>query len=164
MLPKKQEAPRDMQVGMQFETNKHGLVTVIEYYNTHTVVVAFQNTGNIRATTAAKLRRGDIVDRNVPAQSSMVGSKIMSASHGQLTIVKVESSNIVVLESEDGEEVRMLMAKVKKFQETYAQLHNEPLDDDVENKPKSLDSLTKRSKKTKDVNKMLKNMIKNYGE
>ncbi|GAM60946.1 hypothetical protein JCM19232_3888 [Vibrio ishigakensis] len=58
----------------------------------------------------------------------------------------------------------MLMAKVKKFQETYAQLHSEPHDDDVENKPKSLDSLTKRSKKTKDVNKMLKNMIKNYGE
>ncbi|WGW00181.1 hypothetical protein QF117_20240 [Vibrio sp. YMD68] len=163
MLPKKQDAPRDMQVGMNFDTTKHGLVTVIDYYNTHTVVVAFENTGNIRATTAAKLRRGDVVDRNVPAQSSMVGSKIMSSSHGELTIIKVEASNIVVLQSEDGEEIRMLMAKVKKFQETYAQLHNEA-SDDSENKPKSLDSLVKRSKKTKDVNKILNNILKNYGE
>ncbi|MPW31907.1 hypothetical protein F9L16_23410 [Agarivorans sp. B2Z047] len=163
MSPKKMDPPRDMQLGMHFETIKHGTVTVIEYYNTHTIVVAFNNTGNIRATTAAKLRRGDVVDRNVPAQSSMVGNKIMSASHGQLTIVKVEDSNIVVLESEDGEEVRMLMAKVKKFQETYAKLH-EDIVTNKENKPKSLDSLTKRSKKAKDVNKILNNMIKNYGE
>lgn len=38
MLMKKMEAPHDMQVGARFETKKHGCVTVVEYYNTHTVI------------------------------------------------------------------------------------------------------------------------------
>ena len=73
MLMKKLDAPLDMQIGTRFETKKHGYVTVVEYYNTHTVIVAFENTGNIRSITAAKLRSGQLTDRSVPAQSFMVG-------------------------------------------------------------------------------------------
>ncbi|MDK9759319.1 hypothetical protein KIV40_29280, partial [Vibrio sp. D173a] len=64
------DAPLDMQIGARFDTKKHGYVTVIEYYNTHTVIVAFENTGNIRAITAAKLRSGQLSDRSVPPQST----------------------------------------------------------------------------------------------
>ncbi len=39
MLPKKMVAPQDMQDGATFKTKRHGLVRVIEYYNTHTVIV-----------------------------------------------------------------------------------------------------------------------------
>ncbi|MGO1297967.1 MAG: hypothetical protein ACTMIA_11760, partial [Vibrio sp.] len=63
---KKLDAPHDMNVGARFETKKHGSVTVVEYYNTYTVIVVFENTGNIRATTATKLRSGQVQDRSVP--------------------------------------------------------------------------------------------------
>ncbi len=108
------DAPLDMQNGARFKTKKHGYVTVIEYYNTHTVIVAFENTGNIRAISAAKLRSGQLADRSVPPESIMVGEKVESVKHGILTIVQVESENIVLLTTESGEEVRMLLPAVQK--------------------------------------------------
>lgn len=161
MLIKKMDAPLDMQIGARFETKKHGYVTVVEYYNTHTVIVAFENTGNIRSITAAKLRSGQLTDRSVPVQSSMVGETIQSPNHGLLTIIQVESDNIVVLENELGDEVRMLLPAVQKLRDK--------VEDTVENSdkpqlPTSLSALTKRNKKTKDVNKLLKKMLTDYGK
>ncbi|PMH33867.1 hypothetical protein BCU70_05145 [Vibrio sp. 10N.286.49.C2] len=161
MLIKKMDAPKDMQIGALFDTKRHGSVTVIEYYNTHTVIVAFENTGNIRATTAAKLRSGQITDRSVPAQSSMVGKKVESLKHGILTIKSVESENIVVLQNENGEEVRMLLPAVQKMKE---QINEDIEHDDELELPTSLSALTKRNKKTKDVNSLLKKMITEYGK
>ncbi|RTZ16476.1 hypothetical protein EJ063_06640 [Vibrio aquaticus] len=160
MLIKKLDAPRDMQIGARFETKKHGYVTVIEYYNTHTVIVAFENTGNIRSITAAKLRSGQVSDRSVPPQSSMVGEKLESVKHGVLTVVQVESENIVVLENEAGEEIRMLLPAVQKLRDR--------IEDESEiakpEMPTSLSALTKRNKKTKDVNSLLKKMLTDYGK
>ncbi|WP_174890987.1 hypothetical protein [Vibrio nigripulchritudo] len=158
---KKMEAPHDMQIGARFETKKHGYVTVVEYYNTHTVIVAFENTGNIRAITAAKLRGGQVSDRSVPPQSLMVGEKVESVKYGTLTITQVESENIVVLEKVDGEEVRMIMAAVQKLRDRN-DLEEESLDE--VQAPTSLSALTKRNKKTKDVNSLLKKMLNDYGK
>ncbi|WP_171393217.1 hypothetical protein [Vibrio mediterranei] len=155
------DAPLDMQIGARFETKKHGYVTVVEYYNTHTVIVAFENTGNIRSITAAKLRSGQLTDRSVPVQSSMVGETIQSPNHGLLTIIQVESDNIVVLENELGDEVRMLLPAVKKLRDKAEDTIE---DSDKPQLPTSLSALTKRNKKTKDVNKLLKKMLTDYGK
>ncbi|AYV24129.1 MULTISPECIES: hypothetical protein [Vibrio] len=161
MLIKKMDAPLDMQIGARFETKKHGYVTVVEYYNTHTVIVAFENTGNIRSITAAKLRSGQLTDRSVPVQSSMVGETIQSPNHGLLTIIQVESDNIVVLENELGDEVRMLLPAVQKLRD---KAEDTVEDSDKPQLPTSLSALTKRNKKTKDVNKLLKKMLTDYGK
>lgn len=161
MLIKKLEAPHDMQIGARFETKKHGYVTVIEYYNTHTVIVAFENTGNIRSITAAKLRSGQVSDRSVPPQSSMVGEKVESIKHGILTITQVESENIVVLENEEGQEIRMLLPAVQKLKDKFDELESEK---EAPELPTSLSALTKRNKKTKDVNSLLKKMLTDYGK
>ncbi|MGF1747698.1 MULTISPECIES: hypothetical protein [Vibrio] len=155
------DAPKDMQIGASFETKRHGSVMIVEYYNTHTVIVAFKNTGNIRSTTAAKLRSGQITDRSVPPQSSMVGRKYESLKHGLLTIKQVESENIVVLENSNGEEVRMLLPAVQKMKEHIEE--SDEHDEELEF-PTSLSALTKRNKKTKDVNSLLKKMITDYGK
>ncbi|EDL55823.1 hypothetical protein AAFX24_09945 [Vibrio mediterranei] len=155
------DAPLDMQIGARFETKKHGYVTVVEYYNTHTVIVAFENTGNIRSITAAKLRSGQLTDRSVPVQSSMVGETIQSPNHGLLTIIQVESDNIVVLENELGDEVRMLLPAVQKLRD---KAEDTVEDSDKPQLPTSLSALTKRNKKTKDVNKLLKKMLTDYGK
>lgn len=161
MQIKKMDAPHDMQIGARFESKKHGYVTVVEYYNTHTVIVAFENTGNIRSITAAKLRAGQLTDRSVPVQSSLVGEIVYSSKYGQLTIIQVESENIVVLEDEDGEEIRMLLPAVQKLREK--QEEPEESNEKVE-LPTSLSALTKRNKKTKDVNSLLKKMLTDYGK
>lgn len=155
------DAPLDMQIGARFKTKKHGYVTVVEYYNTHTVIVAFENTGNIRSITAAKLRSGQLTDRSVPVQSSMVGETIQSPNHGLLTIIQVESDNIVVLENELGDEVRMLLPAVQKLRD---KAEDTVEDSDKPQLPTSLSALTKRNKKTKDVNKLLKKMLTDYGK
>ncbi|WP_206355538.1 hypothetical protein [Vibrio maerlii] len=154
------DAPKDMQIGARFETKKHGYVTVIEYYNTHTVIVAFEETGNIRSITAAKLRSGQLTDRSVPPKSPLVGKQVESVKHGLLTIVQVESENIVVLENEAGEEVRMLLPAVQKLKER----EESNINDEAPEMPTSLSALTKRNKKTKDVNSLLKKMLTDYGK
>lgn len=161
MKIKKMDAPKDMQIGARYETKKHGFVSVIEYYNTHTVIVAFENTGNIRSITAAKLRSGQLTDRSVPVQSSLVGKKYKSVKHGILTVTKVESENIVVLQGEIGEEIRILLPAMQKLKE-YAE-DNNTQKPELE-LPISLSALTKRNKKTKDVNSLLKKIITDYGK
>ena len=161
MLMKKMAAPLDMQIGARFETKKHGYVTVVEYYNTHTVIVAFENTGNIRSITAAKLRSGQLTDRSVPPQSLMVGEKVESVKHGLLTITQVESENIVVLENEYGEEIRMLLPAVQKLRDKLEHTYNVQ---ETPVLPTSLSALTKRNKKTKDVNSLLKKILTDYGK
>ncbi|CAH8188120.1 hypothetical protein HGG78_00815 [Vibrio aestuarianus] len=161
MLMKKMAAPLDMQIGARFETKKHGYVTVVEYYNTHTVIVAFENTGNIRSITAAKLRSGQLTDRSVPPQSLMVGEKVESVKHGLLTITQVESENIVVLENEYGEEIRMLLPAVQKLRDKLEHTYNVQENPVL---PTSLSALTKRNKKTKDVNSLLKKILTDYGK
>lgn len=161
MLIKKMDAPLDMQIGARFETKKHGYVSVVEYYNTHTVIVAFENTGNIRSITAAKLRSGQLTDRSVPVQSSLVGETVQSPKHGILTITQVESENIVVLHKEDGEEIRMLLPAVQKLKDKTEENEENPTEVQM---PTSLSALTKRNKKTKDVNSLLKKMLTDYGK
>lgn len=163
MFVKKMEAPKDMQIGSIFETKKHGPVVVVEYYNTHTVIIAFENTGNIRSTTAAKLRNGQIIDRSVPAQSSMVGKQYESQKHGLLTVKQVDSGNIVVLEDENGTEIRLILAAVQKLRERAAEDEDRNTNAELE-LPTSLSALTTRNKKTKDVNSLLKKMITDYGK
>jgi hypothetical protein len=158
---KKMEAPIDMQKGARFETKSHGFVTVIDYYNTHTVIVAFENTGNIRSITASKLRAGQITDRAAPIQSSMVGETVLSPKHGLLTITQVESENVILLETEEGEEIRMLRPAVQKLRERS---HDVDMEKEQPQLPTSLSALTKRNKKTKDVNKLLKKMLTDYGK
>lgn len=157
---KKMEAPHDMNIGARFKTNRHGYVTVVEYYNTHTVIVAFENTGNIRAISAAKLRIGQLTDRSVAPESIMIGEKVESVKHGILTITQVESENIVVLTNANNEEIRMLLPAVQKMKDKTEDVDNENV---ASPKPTSLSQLTKRNKKTKDVNSMLKKMLTDYG-
>nr|WP_205408837.1 hypothetical protein [Vibrio palustris] len=158
---KKLDAPNDMQIGTRFATKKHGYAVVVEYYNTYTVIIAFENTGNIRSTTAAKLRCGQVLDRSVPSQSTLVGKIFISEKYGPLTVVQVDSDNIVVLHNSAGEEIRMIRASVEKLRETST-----PDTDPQEalQAPTSLSALTKRSKKTKDVNSLLKKMLADYGK
>ncbi len=157
---KKMEAPHDMNIGAKFKTNRHGYVTVVEYYNTHTVIVAFENTGNIRAISAAKLRTGQLTDRSVAPESIMIGEQVESVKHGILTITQVESENIVVLTNADNEEIRMLLPAVQKMKDKVEDIDEDKFE---ASKPTSLSQLTKRSKKTKDVNSMLKKMLTDYG-
>ncbi|MEZ9776420.1 hypothetical protein [Vibrio sp. 10N.261.54.A5] len=154
------EAPHDMNIGAKFKTNRHGYVTVVEYYNTHTVIVAFENTGNIRAISAAKLRTGQLTDRSVAPESIMIGEKVESVKHGILTITRVESENIVVLTNANNEEIRMLLPAVQKMKDKTEEVDSENI---ASPKPTSLSELTKRNKKTKDVNSMLKKMLTDYG-
>ena len=135
-------------------------MTVVEYYNTHTVIVAFENTGNIRAISAAKLRTGQLTDRSVAPESIMIGEQVESVKHGILTITQVESENIVVLTNADNEEIRMLLPAVQKMKDKVEDIDEDKLE---ASKPTSLSQLTKRSKKTKDVNSMLKKMLTDYG-
>lgn len=157
---KKMDAPHDMTNGAKFKTNRHGYVTVVEYYNTHTVIVAFENTGNIRAISAAKLRTGQLTDRSVAPESIMIGEKVESVKHGILTITQVESENIVVLTNANNKEIRMLLPAVQKMKDKVEEIDNEKTETP---KPTSLSQLTKRNKKTKDVNNMLKKMLTDYG-
>jgi hypothetical protein len=155
------EAPIDMKNGAKFKTNKHGYVTIIEYYNCHTVIVAFENTGNIRSISAAKLRSGIVPDRTVPPESIMVGEKVESIKHGWLTIVQVESENIVVLKDERNEEIRMLLPAVQKMKDKSEDIESRKTESTA---PTSLEQLTKRNKKTKDVNSLLKKILTDYGQ
>jgi DNA gyrase/topoisomerase IV subunit A len=161
MQVKKLDAPKDMQIGSRFETKKHGFVTVVDYYNTHTVIVAFENTGNVRSITAAKLRSGQLTDRSVPAQSSLVGKRYKSVKHGVLTVTQVESDNIVVLKSENGDEIRILIPAMGKLKEYVENSSNQEKELEL---PTSLSALTKRNRKTKDVNNLLKKIITDYGK
>ncbi|MFG0774003.1 hypothetical protein ACF8PD_19505 [Vibrio plantisponsor] len=164
MLVKKLEAPHDMKIGARFETKKHGYVSVIEYYNTYTVIVAFENTGNIRSIAAAKLRSGQLTDRSVPPQSLLIGQEVETEQYGILTISNIESENIVVLTNFDGEEFRLLLSVVQGL------IDNSEVNEDtiISNKPlklpTSLSELTKRNKKTRDVNSMLRKMLTDYGD
>ncbi|WP_261314592.1 hypothetical protein [Vibrio hangzhouensis] len=163
MLIKKMDAPHDMQIGARFNTRKHGYVSVIEYYNTHTVIVAFENTGNIRSINAAKLRSGELTDRSVPPQSLLIGQHVDSDLHGTLTVSKVESDNIVVLVNDSHQEVRLLLATVQSMlmkSEVSEKKHSEK---EISEFPTSLSELTKRNRKTKDVNNLLRKMITDYG-
>lgn len=160
MLMKKLDAPSDMQIGTRFATKKHGYAVVVEYYNTYTVIIAFENTGNIRSTTAAKLRCGQVLDRSVPSQSTLVGKIFISEKYGPLTVVQVDSNNIVVLKNSAGEEIRMIRASVEKLRETSTSDTTQ----EALQAPTSLSALTKRSKKTKDVNSLLKKMLADYGK
>ncbi|OCH15092.1 MULTISPECIES: hypothetical protein [unclassified Aliivibrio] len=155
------EAPLDMVNGAKFKTNKHGYVTVVDYYNCHTVIIAFDNTGNVRAISAAKLRNGLVTDRDVPPESIMVGEQFESAKHGLLTITQVESENMVVLTTVDGEEIRMLWPTVQKMKDKLEQLDAAR---NTKKSPTSLSDLTKRNKKTKEINNMFNKILKDYGK
>ncbi|MDB1124172.1 hypothetical protein [Vibrio algarum] len=155
------DAPLDMKIGARFKTNKHGYVTVVEYYNCHTVIVAFENTGNIRSVSATKLRKGNVPDRSVPPESIMVGVQVESVKHGLLTISQVESENIVVLINSNNEEIRMLLPVVQKMIDQKEDSDAINVDEDA---PKSLKQLTKRNKKTKNVNRLFKKILSDYGK
>lgn len=151
-------APLDMYNGAKFKTNKYGYVNIIEYYNCHTVIVAFENTGNIRAISATKLRHGNVPDRDIPPESIMVGERVESIKHGWLTITKVESENIVLMINEQNEEIRMLLPAVQKMKDKSVEIEN--MKSEVK-APTSLKDLTKRSKS---INNMMKKMLTDYGK
>jgi len=155
---KKIAAPLDMLNGSKFKTNKYGDVSIVEYYNCHTVIVVFENTGNIRAISAAKLRSGNVPDRNVPPESVLVGERVKSLKHGWLTITKVESENIVLMVNEQGEEIQMLLPAVQKMKNKLNEI--EAMKSDVD-KPMSLKDLTKRNK---NINSIVKKMLTDYGK
>ena len=90
----------------------------------------------------------------------MIGEKVESVKHGILTITQVESENIVVLTNANNEEIRMLLPAVQKMKDKVEEIDNEKAETP---KPTSLSQLTKRNKKTKDVNNMLKKMLTDYG-
>ncbi|MFC1235457.1 hypothetical protein [Vibrio sp. F74] len=112
---KRMEAPLDMVIGAKFKTNRHGYTTVIDYYNCYTVIVVFENTGNIRSISSTKLRSGQFVDRLVPPKSVIIGEKIQSIKYGVLMIRAIESENIVVLTNSDNKEIRLLLPSVQKM-------------------------------------------------
>ncbi|GAL09698.1 hypothetical protein JCM19233_675 [Vibrio astriarenae] len=43
--PKIEPAPAEMQVGALFKTKNHGYAEVVQYYNTHTVIISFKIQG-----------------------------------------------------------------------------------------------------------------------
>ena len=155
---KKIAAPLDMPNGTKFKTNRYGYVSIIEYYNCHTVIVAFENTGNIRAISAAKLRSGNVPDRAVPPESIMVGERVHSLKHGWLTITKVESENIVIMVNEQNKEVRMLLPAVQKMKNKLSDIENIK---SATNKPISLKDLTKSNK---NVTTLMKKLLTDYGK
>ncbi|MDM2743140.1 hypothetical protein OGY15_00450 [Citrobacter sp. Cu231] len=158
---KKLSAPHDLRPGAKIKTKKYGYVTVVDYYNCHTVIVAFDNTGNVRATSSVKLRAGELVDKDIPPESEMVGDKYESAKYGILEVVSVEADNIVVLRKEDGTEVRLLTVTLAKMQKMSDSSFAE---DNKDIKSVSLSSLAKTDKSSKEVNRLLKKMLKNYGD
>ena len=155
---KKIAVPLDMHNGTKFRTNKYGYVSIVKYYNCHTVIVTFENTGNIRSISAAKIRSGNVPDRDVPPESILIGERVKSLKHGWLTITKVESENIVLMVNEQNEEIQMLLPAVQKMKNKI---------NDIEaiksktNKPISLKDLTKRNK---NVNYIVKKMLDDYGK
>ncbi|EHA1079935.1 hypothetical protein I8Y06_000724 [Photobacterium damselae] len=161
MKAKKMAAPQDMKNGARFKTKKHGYVRVIDYYNTNTVIVYFENTGNIRSISAAKLRTGQLTDRMVPPESMMVGEKVESVKYGTLIITQVESENVVLLTNDKGEDIRLLLATVQKMMH---KTDDNEIDKNLLEAPVSLKDLTKRNKKTKDVNTLLKKILTDYGK
>lgn len=154
---KKHPAPSDLQAGSQFPTKKYGDVTVIDYYNCDTVLIFFNNTGTVRATTAVKLRAGDVIDRSATPNSMMVGETYFSPKFGILTIVSVDNNDIVSLKKENGEEVRLLMSTLKKMKKT------KPNQNSKDVKKVSLSSLSKTDKESKEINKIFKKVLKGYG-
>lgn len=155
---KKIAAPLDMHNGTKFKTNKYGYVSIVEYYNCHTVIVTFENTGNIRSISAAKLRSGNVPDRAVPPESILVGERVKSVKHGWLTITKVESENIVLMLNENNEEIQMLLPAVQKMKN---KLNKIEMVKSETNKPISLKDLTKRNK---NVNSIVKKLLTDYGK
>jgi len=155
---KKIAAPRDMKNGTRFKTNKYGYVKVVEYYNCHTVIVSFENTNNIRSISAAKLRSGNVVDRNVLPESILLGEEVYSLKHGWLTVTKVESENIVILANKNNENIQMLLPAVQKMRNQSNEI--EELKAQT-NKAISLKDLTKRNKA---VNSIVKKMLSDYGK
>jgi hypothetical protein len=91
----------------------------------------------------------------------MVGEKIKSQKHGLLTIVQVESENIVLLINDSGEEVRLLLPTVQKMK---LKANEDKIIKEESKEIISLSSLTKRNKKTKDINTLLKKMLTDYGK
>lgn len=150
--------PLDMFNGSKFKTSKYGYVSIIEYYNCHTVIVAFENTGNIRSVSAAKLRSGNVPDRDIPPESILVGERVKSLKYGWLTITSVESENMVLMVNEQNEEIQMLLPAVQKMKNKYNEI--EAINSDI-NKPISLKDLTKRNK---NVNAIMKKMLMDYGK
>jgi len=155
---KKIAAPLDMQNGTRFKTNKYGYVNIVEYYNCHTVIVSFENTGNIRSISAAKLRSGNVPDRNVPPESILLGEKVYSLKHGWLTVTKVESENIVILTNKKNEKIQMLLPAVQKMRNQSNEIEEMK---SQTNKAISLKDLTKRNKA---VNSIVKKMLSDYGK
>jgi hypothetical protein len=155
---KKIAAPLDMRNGSKFKTNKYGYVSIVEYYNCHTVIVVFENTGNIRSISAAKLRSGNVPDRAVPPESIMVGERVLSLKHGWLTITKVESENIIIMVNEHNEEIKMLLPAVQKMKNKLNEIENIEAQT---NKPISLEDLTKRNKNT---TTLMKKLLTDYGK
>lgn len=157
--PKIELAPLDMQEGALFQTKSHGYAEVVKYYNTFTVIISFKNTGNIRAISASKLRSGNVSDRSSPV-STLVGTSVKSSKHGNLTITEVNEDNIVTLTSEDGETVRMLLAKVRKLQDTVETLG---MAKKSGNTKVSLADLAKKNRKPQSVKKAVDVMLTDYG-
>jgi len=155
---KKIAAPLDMQNGAKFKTNKFGYVTIVEYYNCHTVIVCFENTGNIRSISAAKLRSGNVPDRNVPPESVLLGEKVYSLKHGWLTVIEIQSENIVILNNEQNEKLQMLLPAVQKMRNQLNKLDSSKPNN---SKMLSLKDLTKRDKV---VNSIVKKMLSDYGK
>lgn len=154
----KQSAPLDMKIGTKFKTRKHGYAKVIEYYNCHTVIIEFENSNNIRAITATKLRAGNVSDRSVAPESILVGEKVYSDKHGWLTIEKVESENIILLTNVNKENIQMLLPAVQRMRNKSVKKLNSEL---KQNKAVSLKDLTKKNKV---VNSLVKKMLSDYGK
>lgn len=55
-----------IKVGMEFNTNKCGVVRVVEYVSCSNVIVEFLNTGNVLKTRADKLKSGNLKDKLAP--------------------------------------------------------------------------------------------------
>lgn len=148
-----------MQVGASFQTKNHGYAEVVKYYNTSTVIISFKNTGNIRAISAAKLRSGDVSDRSSPI-SNLVGTRVKSSKHGNLTVSEVNEDNIVTLTSENGETVRMLLTKVRKLQDTVETLGKVKKSGGTK---VSLADLAKKNRKPQSIKKAVDVMLTDYG-
>jgi hypothetical protein len=54
--------PKDMAVGTQYKTKRHGLIEIVEYNGTNAVTVIFKRTLSTRTVSANKVRRGAVKD------------------------------------------------------------------------------------------------------
>lgn len=80
--------------GDVFKTRNDGNVIVVDYINSHKILVRFVNTGYETFVQSGSLRKGQVKDRS----SSQAGSVYKSNNHGEMKIIEYKTATDVTVE------------------------------------------------------------------